>query len=237
MASNRRVMENLLLKYMGEGLSREYVPDPMKINPIVTISREFGCPSKLIAQMLTDVINKKLGEASPARWKFINKEVLESAAKELQLNPADVKYLINAGEKGLLEDFLVSFSTSYVSNLKVKHTLIKVVTTIAQAGHVVLVGRGGAAILQGRRGTLHVRLQAPLNWRLEAIVSSTNINAEEAKKIIETTDKKRAALYELILGKKLDPYMFDAEYNCSTLSIKQIVQVILAIMEAREMLV
>jgi len=236
LGSNHRFMDNLLLKYMGEGLTREYVRDPMKINPIVTISREFGCPSKLIAQMLTDTINKKPGEASHPKWKFINKEVLESAAKELQLSPADVKYLLNAGEKGLIEDFLVSFSPAYISNLKVKHTLIKVVTTIAQAGHVVLVGRGGAAILQGRPGTLHVRLQAPLKWRLEAIISSMNVNAEEANKIIETTDKKRAALYELIMGKKLDPCLFDVEYNCSTLSKQQIVQGILAIMEAREML-
>ncbi|MEI8007280.1 MAG: cytidylate kinase-like family protein [Bacteroidota bacterium] len=228
-------MNNLLLYYIERGKAEEQKKDPA-IKPIVTISREFGCPSKLIAQMLTDAINKKLGEGSRVKWKFINKEVLESAAKELQLNAADVKYLLAAGEKGLLEDFLVSFSPSYVSNLKVKHTLIKVVTTIAQAGHVVLVGRGGAAILQGMPGALHVRLQAPLDWRVEAIISARNVNAEEARKIIMTTDKKRAALYELILGKKLDPYMFDAEFNCATLSVQQIVHGILAMMEAREML-
>lgn len=229
------VMNNLLLYYIERGKAEDQKKDP-EVKPVVTISREYGCPSKLIAQMLTDAINKKLGEALRTRWKYISKEVLESAAKELQLNPADVKYLFNAGEKGLLEDFLVSFSPAYVSNIKVKHTLIKVVTTIAQAGHVVLVGRGGAAILQGKPGTLHVRLQAPLNWRLEAIISSRNIKAEEARKLIESTDKKRAALYELIQGKKLDPYMFDVEYNCSTLSKQQIVQGILAMMEAREMI-
>jgi len=229
-------MENLLLKYMGEGLSRENIADPMKLKPIVTISREYGCPSKLIAQMLADAINKKTGEGSHTKWKFINKEVLESAAKELQLNPSDVKYLLSLGEKSILEDFLVSFSPSYVSNLKVKHTLIKVVTTIAQAGYVVLVGRGGAAILQGRPGALHVRLQAPVNWRIEALIIARNINSTEARKIIETTDKKRAALYELILGRKLDPYIFDVVFNCSTLPKKQIVQGILAMMEAREML-
>ncbi|MCX6242635.1 MAG: cytidylate kinase-like family protein [Bacteroidetes bacterium] len=228
-------MENLLLKYMGKGLTEES-PMVSLSKPIVTISREFGCPSKLIAQMLTDALNKRQGENSRIKWKFINKEVLESAAKELQLNPADVKYLFNAGEKGLLEDFVVSFSPSYVSNLKVKHTLIKVVNTIAQAGHVVLVGRGSAAILQGKPGSLHVRLQAPVDWRVGFVSGSRNVNAEEAKRMIDATDKKRSALFELILGKKPDAYIFDVVFNCSTLSKQQIVQGVLGMMETREMI-
>ena len=229
-------MENLLLKYMGEGLTREPTQASVAIRPIVTISREYGCPSKPIAQMLTDSINKRQSEGTGKKWKFINKEVLESAAKELQLNPADVKYLLSAGEKGLLEDFLVSFSSAYVSNLKVKHTLIKVVSTIAQEGYVVLVGRGSAAILQGKPGSLHIRLQAPVSWRIKAVCDLRNVDETEAKKMIETTDKKRSALYELILGRKMDPYIFDVAFNCSALSKQQIVQGIMGMMEAREMI-
>ncbi|MCX6280916.1 MAG: cytidylate kinase-like family protein [Bacteroidetes bacterium] len=229
-------MENLLLKYMGEGLSKELAQAPLAKKPIVTISREYGCPSKLIAQMLTDALNKRAGEHDIKKWKFINKEVLESAAKELQLNPADVKYLLSMGEKGLLEDFLVSFSAGYVSNLKVKHTLIKVVNTIAQAGHVVLIGRGSAAILHGRPGSLHIRLQAPVEWRIKFVCEMRGVGADEARHMIESTDKKRTALYELILGKKLDPYIFDAAFNCASLSKHKIVQGILGMMEAGEML-
>ncbi|MCX6287519.1 MAG: cytidylate kinase-like family protein [Bacteroidetes bacterium] len=229
-------MENLLLKYMGEGLSKELKQAPLTQKPVVTISREFGCPSKLIAQMLTDALNKRSGDPDHKKWKFINKEVLESAAKELQLNPADVKYLLNVGEKSLLEDFLVSFSSTYVSNLKVKHTLIKVMNTIAQAGHVVLVGRGSAAILHGRPGSLHVRLQAPVEWRIKSVCELRNVEAEEARRMIESTDKKRSALYELILGRKLDPHIFNVVFNCSTSSKQQIVQGMLGMLEASEMI-
>jgi len=229
-------MENLLLKYMGQGLTRDLPQAAVAAKPIVTISREFGCPSKLIAQMLTDAINSRQGEGSGKKWKFINKEILESAARELQINPADVKYLFNVGEKGLLEDFLVSFSSMYVSNIKVKHTLIKVVNTIALSGNVVLVGRGSAAILQGIPCSLHVRLQAPAEWRKGAVCSSFNVNAEEASRMMESTDKKRNALFELILGKKIDPSIFDVVFNCSTMSKQQIIHGILGIMEARKML-
>ena len=228
-------MENLLLKYMGKGLAEE-IPKSTQMKPLVTISREFGCPSKLIAQMLVDAVNKK-GEATNARkWKFINKEVLESAAKELQLNPADVKYLLSVGEKGLLEDVLVSFSSMYVSNIKIKRTLIKVVTTIAQAGYVVLVGRGSAAILQNRPYTLHIRLQAPVEWRIPEICKLKNITADQAVKMIENIDHKRSALYKMILGSKLDPHIFDVVFNCATIPKDQIIQGILGMMDAREMI-
>jgi cytidylate kinase len=228
-------MENLLLKYMGKSLADE-IPGSSETLPLVTISREFGCPSKLIAQMLVDALNKK-GEATHARkWKFINKEVLESAAKELQLNPMDVKYLLSVGEKGLLEDVLVSFSSMYVSNIKIKRTLIKVVTTIAQSGHVVLVGRGSAAILQGRPWTLHIRLQAPVEWRIPEICKLKNVNEDEAAKMIVTIDHQRRSLYELILGRKFDPNVFDVVFNCATIPKQQIVQGILGMMEDRGMI-
>lgn len=229
-------MENLLLKYMGQGLSKEALREAVGVKPIVTISREFGCPSKLIAQMLTDSINKTEAEHHHKRWKFINKEVLESAAKELQLNPSDVKYLLGLGEKGLLEDFLVSFSSNYVSNIKVRHTLHKVVNTIADAGHVILVGRGSAAILHHRPHSLHIRLMAPVEWRVHSVCEMRNINADEARRMLESTDKKRAALFELILGHKMDPYIFDIAFNCSTLTKDQIVSATTGLMEAREML-
>lgn len=225
-----------MLKYMGQALADDRPGTEVAVKPIVTISREYGCPSKLIAQMLTDALNHRVAEAGGKKWKFINKEVLESAAKELQLNPADVKYLLSVGEKSLLEDFLVSFSSMYVSNLKVKHTLEKVVKTIAQAGNVVLVGRGSAAILRARPASLHVRLQAPLEWRVRSVSDTCKVGESEALHIIEITDKKRNALYELLMGKKFDCHIFDAVFNCSTLTKQEIVHGITGTMEARGML-
>ena len=228
-------MENLLLKYMGKGLSEEILP-AAGIKPLLTISREFGCPSKIIAQMIVDALNKK-GEITHARkWKFINKEVLESAAKELQLNPFDVKYLLSAGGKSLLEDVLVSFSSRYASNIKIKRTLIHVVNTIAHSGYVVLVGRGSAAILHGHAGTLHIRLQAPADWRIQEICKLKNVTEPEAVRMMSETDRKRKALYEMILGRKFDPDLFDLILNCSTLSKQHIVGTIISLMESREMI-
>jgi cytidylate kinase len=228
-------MENLLLKYMGKGLADE-TPGSDETKPLVTISREFGCPSKLIAQMLVDEINKN-SEASHARkWKFINKEVLESAAKELQVSSSEVKYLINAGTRGLLEDVLVSFSSVYASNIKVKRTLVKVVSTIANAGYVVLVGRGSAAILRGRSHSLHIRLMAPEDWRIPEICKMRDISTEAAVKLMNNTDQKRAGLYETILGRKMDPYVFDVVFNCATTPKHRIVSDILAMMVNRALI-
>lgn len=203
--------------------------------PIVTISREFGCPSKPIAQMLTDTLNKGYGTGKKTKWRFINKEIVEESARELELKPVEMNYLLSSGEKGLLEDMLTSFSPTYVSNIKIKKTITRVVLDFAKQGTIILVGRGAAAILQGYPKTLHIRLQAPLSWRIPEIKKLKNVDDKTAKKMAMEIDQKRTALIEFLLGQKFDQTLFDIIFNCSTISKEEMIQGIIRLMEVRGM--
>jgi cytidylate kinase len=103
-------------------------------------------------------------------------------------------------------------------------------------GHLVIVGRGSVAILQGCPHVLHIRLQAPLEWRVQEICTSRGLKETEALKMTNETDKKRTALIELLLGRKFDQNLFDVVFNCSTFSKEEIVQSILRIMEIRKLI-
>jgi hypothetical protein len=50
------------------------------------------------------------------------------------------------------------------------------------------------------------------------------------------TDKKRTALIESFLGHKLEPNLFDAIFNCKTLSNPDIASTILKMMETLKMI-
>jgi hypothetical protein len=63
-----------------------------------------------------------------------------------------------------------------------------------------------------------------------------NVTEPEAVKMTAAIDQKRNALYELILGRKFDPDLFDLVFNCSTFSKQQIVHTIISLMESREMI-
>ena len=89
-------MENILRKYLERTFPDERSAVPCSIGPVVTISREFGCPSKLIAQMLADALHHT-PTGRQQRWRFINNEIIEATAKELEMNPTELNFMLNAG--------------------------------------------------------------------------------------------------------------------------------------------
>lgn len=228
-------MENILREYLQKSFPDEEKINPCGNGPVVTISREFGCPSKLIAQLLSETINHRYKETHKP-WKYINKEIVESAAKELELNPNEINFMLSSGARGILSDVLASFAYSYVSNHRMKKTIVKVVSELAQKGRFVIVGRGGAGVLQGCGNTIHVRLQAPLEWRIAEISNSRGLKREEALKLIQETDEKRKSLIELVSGQKFNPYLFDLTFNCQTMTKQEVVETIIGSMLAKNML-
>ena len=54
-------MSNILLEYMKKRFKSEpggITATKTKIGPVVTISREYGCPAKRLAGMLTSALNR-----------------------------------------------------------------------------------------------------------------------------------------------------------------------------------
>jgi len=228
-------MENLLREYMDRAFSDRGLDKSSTPGPVVTISREFGCPSKLIARHLTFELNRLDSIYKPGKWRCISKEIVEAIARNLELNPADVKHLLSSGGKGLIEDVLASFSPAYVSNHRIRKTISQVITSIAEQGYVIIVGRGGVGVLQDHPATIHVRLQAPREWRIGQICKSGDLSRQDASKLTDEMDAKRTSLIEMMTGGKIHPCLFDVTFNCQTLRMEEIVQSTIRLMETRKM--
>jgi cytidylate kinase len=229
-------MENLLREYLEKSLPETGKTMPCGAGPVVTISREFGCPSKLIGQQLTELLNRKSERDKTPRWRFISKEIVVNAAKELELKLTDMNYFLSSGGRGMMEDVLQSFSQPYVNKHRIRKTITSVITSMAQKGFAVIVGRGGVGVLHGCPNAIHIRLQAPLEWRVAEVVRIRGITEKAAKTMATETDEKRNALIELMLKAKCTPYLFDLTFNCSTLKQEEIIYTIIRLMEARKMI-
>jgi cytidylate kinase len=230
-------MENLLRKYMEERFTdQNQLKSPGRL-PFITISREFGCPSKLIAKLLADALNdhSSLKKQEPL-WRYINKEVVIESAHELDISPEKLQYIFNAEKKGALDDVFASFSDQYKSDRKIKKTLQDVIKTFVQKGNVILVGRGGVAITQNYTNALHIRLQAPLDWRIQGLCYRRGIAEDEAFRLTQETDRKRISLLEIFLGRQFELSLFDLVFNCQTFEPDDIVAGIIRMMEVRNMI-
>jgi cytidylate kinase len=229
-------MDNLLLKYMEYRFQEPMKTGGEKQYPFITISREFGCPSKLIAKLLTDELNCRPGKKEGPKWEYINKEVLAESAKELGLDPKKIQHLFRADQLGIMDDILASFSQNYKSTHQIRKTIHDVIKAFSERGNIILVGRGSVAITLGKPNSLHVRFQAPFDWRIDRICEFEGVSKSQAISTALDIDKKRAALIELFLGRKPEPTLYDVIFNCKTLPKEEIVHAIIKLMEFRKMI-
>ncbi len=229
-------MQSDLLHY----LQKRYEGSPAKktgTGPVITISREYGCPAKVIAQKLADILSNKKNQFGEKHcWKCYSKEIMDETAKHLQISPSNIKYVFDYQKKGALEDFFSSFSQFYQSDKKIRNTVGKVVREIAEQGHAIIVGRGGIAITRDITNSLHINLVAPLDWRAVVLSEKYNITFENAKATAIEIDRKRKEFRNYFEGKNTDYTFPDITINCMTFTVDEIVETITKIAEQRDII-
>ena len=203
--------------------------------PVITIAREFGCPAKKIATRLSTRLNEiKDSKAKDIPWRWISKEILSESAKELNLDPSDIKYVFKFEKKTFFDDIISAQSKRYYkSDRKIRSTIASVIRNIASEGNVVIVGRGGVAITHDIERSLHIKLEAPLKWRALRVGEKFCMTEKEAAKFALETDKKRMMFRDYFHGKGTDYTRFDVKYNCMTLSIDDITTSIISLLKSR----
>jgi cytidylate kinase len=203
--------------------------------PVVTISREFGCPAKKVAANLTTRLNEiKSPKAKKTDWHWVSKEILAESAKELGVDPGEIGFVFNYETRSMMDEILSSYKRKYYhSERKIRATISRVIRNIASEGNVIIVGRGGVAITRDMDKSFHVNLEAPLDWRAIRVSEKHLISIEEAKKYALDIDKKRNEFREYFHGKGSDYSRYDVIFNCMTLSVNNITEAIIKMMQLR----
>ncbi len=192
--------------------------------PVITISRECGCPGNEIAELLKNKLNQKLVmEGYSPKWRWVNKEILLKAAEELKMNPRDVATHIKAKESGMLHDLVASFTETYhVRNARIKKVILEVIRNLSLEGHVIIVGRGGGVIAWDIPKSLHLYLEAPLSWKSNVVSTQKGLSLAEARKFVLERDMQRLKFRDNYRAKFSDEIFYDERFNCKSLSKEQI---------------
>ena len=206
--------------------------------PVVTISRELGCPSKKIAQKLVENLNNQgIKYAKDIPWRYIDKEIMEESARELGVHLSEIQYVFEYKQHGALEDLMLSHSRKfYKTDRKIRNTLAAVIKNFADEGNSIIVGRGGVAITRDIPKSLHIHLEAPLEWRALRTSEKHCLSLEDARKYCLDIDKKRKQFRDYFQGKGNDYTRFDLKFNCMTLDVDEIVEMIVAALKIRNLI-
>ena len=226
-----------LSKYLDDW----YKDDPAKNlypGPVVTLSREVGCPAKTIAAQLTKRLNSiKKTKAKDHPWRWISKEIMMESAKELQVEQSQIQHVFDYKSRGVLEDLQLAQSKNYYkSDLKIRTTIAKVIRNFANEGNAVIVGRGGVAITRDIPKSLHVFLEAPMEWRALRVADKHEFTIEQARSYAQNIDKKRTQFRDFFQGKGNDYTRFDIKLNCMTLELEETIDIIIGALKTRSMI-
>jgi cytidylate kinase len=226
---------------LSKYLDNWYKEDPAKNifpGPVVTISREVGCPAKKIAAFLAERLNSLNKEhAKDHSWRWIDKEIMMESAKELEVNASQIQHIFDYKSRGVLEDLLLAQSKNYYkSDMKIRTTIAKVIRNFANEGHAIIVGRGGVAITRDIPKSLHIFLEAPLEWRALRVADKNNFTIDQARSYAQNIDKKRSSFRDFFQGKGNDYTRFDIKLNCMTLESNELIDVIIGGMRTRSMI-
>ena len=234
-------MDNILLKYMVErfNAAKEVKSVQPKNLPFITISREYGCPAKQVAKILIDKLNmanEKNKDLQP--WTKLSKEILQAAACELNIEPARIQKIFNDEKRGTIDEILNALSDKYYqSDRKILKTIDKVILDFAMNGHVVIIGRGGMSVTRHLPLGVHVRLFAPLEWRLQRLIETSQCQTmQEAKALSKQMDFKRNALLKSKTQSKNFEDDFDVFYNCRYMNEEEISDSIIHLLRVKKLI-
>lgn len=228
---------NVFEKYFNEML-RDHKTSIAETGPYISISRDFGCMANVIAQKLSaelTIRNKQKGIKK--EWKWINKIILEEAAKALELSPSKIEYVFKSQKKTVMDEIVSAMSARYYkSDKKIRKTIIEVIRSIVITGNVIIVGRGGVAFKKNNPRSLHIKLIAPIEWRVDRISKNYSKTRQEALKYILEIDQERKYLIDSFMGFDSDDTVFDMIFNRQTMDDDSITAIIISTMEKRKLI-
>lgn len=235
-------MKNFLSSYVkgqlmneGNGLN--------KPGPVITISRECGCSAKRIATKLSKILtgySYMSDTKTNVEWKWVSKEIVEKAANELELHPEKIKGVFLGEAKTSLHEVSTAFSTEKVydaDDQQVIDTVKDVIYQIAEEGHYIIVGRAASIIAREIPGSINIKLQAPLEWRVNRIMQISNMSYADAQAYVLEIDRQRDLFVKHIAGRELDNSDFDLIFNYASMLDDHILDAIISVLKNKRMII
>lgn len=231
-------MTNSLKTYLDKRLKEESTFEKgnfITTGPVITISREVGCDGIKFAKKLALQLNNQKMQSV---WKVLSKEIFFESAKELDLAPEKVRQTFKKTDRYTFEQILKAFGDKrYKSETKITNTVREVVHGLAVDGYNIIVGRASHIIAQDIQKALHIRLTAPLDYRINTIINNNSLSRIDALKFIDKVESERIAFRSALHENSLHEELFDITINRASFNDAQAIELIINAIKQKQMLV
>ncbi len=199
---------------------------------IITISNLYGSHALAVAQLAAQRLS----------YEYVDEQLPVVVAKRLQTTPHAVESAEDTGE-GVGDRMLralesgtpeVTMPPGPSFDEELLREVQETVREYAAHGNVVLVGRGGHAILGRRADVLRVFMYAPRDWRVHHIMENAGVDQATASAEVDRVDRARAKYIAAHYGLKwTEAENYDLCIDVSTLGTQGAADIIVRAAQER----
>ena len=176
---------------------------------IVTISRQIGSLGDEVARAAAEALD----------YEYIEKVQISKVLSKLGFSSSDMDKFDE--KKPSVWQSLIMHKELFI------HYIRAVVCELASKNNVVIVGRGGQAILKDVPGTLHVRIIAPYATRVNRSMVEEGYEEKDIERLVRQTDRDSSGYLSTYFDMDWDDSaLYDIVINTRVMDLKKSVELI-----------
>lgn len=156
----------------------------------LTISRETGAGAITVARMVTEILEKNRGETPSGPWAVFEQNLVQKVLED-HLLPEEFERYLPEEAVDRISDFSEEFFGLHPSSWTLVQKTNQTILKLAAKGNVVLIGRGAHLVAAKLPHVLHVRLVAPLDFRIKHIEQHFQLDRKAAIDFIKKEDEAK----------------------------------------------
>jgi cytidylate kinase len=212
-------------KHYQESDEAKFHKRKLNPGPIITISRETGIGATAICENLTEYFNR-YAITGYRDWTFFDRDLIEKIMEDHNL-PDHFRKFLSEEKPTTIDSWFGEILGISPSNISLLHKTVHTIMKLAEFGNTIIVGRASNIILLNKPNAFHVRLVAPLNFRIENAVKLYNVDHKAAAEFIKHKDEERKNYFWKYFHKNIDdPLLYHSVINTNLLAFEEIAEMI-----------
>ena len=219
---------------------RRYLYEPRDVDfhdtgfPLITISREAGTNAHGIGRFIIMRLAEYDDPDLKTGWDLFDQKLCALIAQNKSLDTDYDTLLTDKYRGGGLQRMVYELLIGTPQEYRIQKTIEEVIRLLARLGKVIIIGRAGYVLARHMPGALHLRLVAPMDHRIKAVMQYDNLSEEAAVRKIKETDAERIRFLKNHHNSDIgDPTQFDLVWNVARWPVPEIVNTIAELVRLR----
>lgn len=188
--------------FVSSQFTRPFTTPAKASGPAVTISHQTGAGAHAVAEQLAMLLQQTEGDEIQ-HWTVVDRALVETALEEHHL-PRKLAQRMPEDKRSYVEDVLDDLFGLRPPSWVLVPQVIQTIQRLAEAGRVILIGRGATVVTSQLPNVFHVRLVASLATRVKRTELTRGLSSAEAARFVEKEDRGRQRYVRANFNTRLD---------------------------------